>query len=252
MPPLLMPGPGLGPLGYARGGARVPQSRYSLSFTAASSQYVRVPYAAALDPTGDLTLSVWLKAAGSIDSTQGTGIVALWNISGRKSYFLWSQSGNVMFGAASSAGTTWAGGASGGAGSVNDGVWHHLAVTRSGNTATVYLDGAQVAQATTANNAPSGSGTGNDLMFGTWGAPFNNNYLNARLDDVVLVPSALTPTQIAALAAGTLDPATLTTAGLWRLEEGTGTTTADSSGNGNTGTLTNGPTWSTDVPTQLQ
>jgi len=31
--------------------------------------------------------------------------------------------------------------------------------------------------------------------------------------------------------------------GNWQMDEGSGTTTADSSGNGNTGTLTNGPTW---------
>jgi hypothetical protein len=29
----------------------------------------------------------------------------------------------------------------------------------------------------------------------------------------------------------------------WKFDEGTGTTTADSSGNGNTGILTNGPLW---------
>ena len=34
--------------------------------------------------------------------------------------------------------------------------------------------------------------------------------------------------------------------GHWKFDEGTGTTASDSSGNGNTGTLTNGPTWTTD------
>ncbi len=33
--------------------------------------------------------------------------------------------------------------------------------------------------------------------------------------------------------------------GHWKLDEGSGTSAADSSGNGNTGTLTNGPTWTT-------
>ena len=31
--------------------------------------------------------------------------------------------------------------------------------------------------------------------------------------------------------------------GYWNFDEGSGTTAADSSGNNNTGTLTNGPTW---------
>ena len=34
-----------------------------------------------------------------------------------------------------------------------------------------------------------------------------------------------------------------TVIGRWALNEATGTTTADSSGRGNPGTLTNGPTW---------
>ncbi len=33
--------------------------------------------------------------------------------------------------------------------------------------------------------------------------------------------------------------------GYWKFDEGSGTTAGDSSGNGNTGTLTNGPTWTT-------
>ena len=35
----------------------------------------------------------------------------------------------------------------------------------------------------------------------------------------------------------------INTVGIWHLDEGTGTATADSSGNGNNGTLTNGPLW---------
>src|SRR5262249_48643260 len=37
--------------------------------------------------------------------------------------------------------------------------------------------------------------------------------------------------------------------GYWKFDEGSGTSATDSSGDGNTGTLTNGPTYSTDVPT---
>ena len=36
--------------------------------------------------------------------------------------------------------------------------------------------------------------------------------------------------------------------GWWRFEEGSGTSATDSSDNSNTGTLTNGPAYSTDVP----
>ncbi len=36
--------------------------------------------------------------------------------------------------------------------------------------------------------------------------------------------------------------------GHWKLDEGSGTTASDSSGNNNNGTLVNGPVWSTDIP----
>ncbi len=39
--------------------------------------------------------------------------------------------------------------------------------------------------------------------------------------------------------------------GYWKFDEGTGTSTADSSGSGNTGTLTNGTTWTTTVPDEI-
>jgi hypothetical protein len=38
--------------------------------------------------------------------------------------------------------------------------------------------------------------------------------------------------------------------GYWDFEEGTGTTANDLTSNGNDGTLTNGPAWSSDVPSQ--
>jgi hypothetical protein len=38
------------------------------------------------------------------------------------------------------------------------------------------------------------------------------------------------------------------TEGYWKLDDGSGTTATDSSGNGYDGTLTNTPTWSTDTP----
>ena len=48
------------------------------------------------------------------------------------------------------------------------------------------------------------------------------------------------------LALGT--SAEASTAGLWLFDEGAGNYAYDSSGNGNTGTLVNGPTWTTDHP----
>ncbi len=69
---------------------------------------------------------------------------------------------------------------------------------------------------------------------------------------MAIFASALSAVTIAGIAAGTINANTLSPVGLWiRADEGTGLTTADASGNGHTGTLTNGPTWSTDVPAVL-
>jgi len=71
------------------------------------------------------------------------------------------------------------------------------------------------------------------------------------LDDCGIWSSALSGATIAGLAAGSTDPSTTSPVHLWRMEEGTGTTTADASGNSNTGTLSGGVTWSSSVPSAL-
>ena len=53
---------------------------------------------------------------------------------------------------------------------------------------------------------------------------------------------------VAVLLAGTAQANTIEGQGVWLFDEGQGLTTADSSGNGNNGTLVNGPGWTTDTP----
>jgi hypothetical protein len=130
-------------------------------------------------------------------------------------------------------------------------VWTHLAVVWDSSTVKLYVNGTQVASAAQTVVPNNGVYPTNIGVDGRSPADATHHY-GGLLDDVGIWTIALTPTQIAGLAAGTTDPSTLSPAGLWRFEEGSGTTTADGSGNGNTGTLTNGPTWSTDVPSQLQ
>ncbi|MBU6232465.1 hypothetical protein KGP36_07565 [Patescibacteria group bacterium] len=60
--------------------------------------------------------------------------------------------------------------------------------------------------------------------------------------------SAVAPnTQLAQVSGSSCTAGDLTCGlvGWWKLDDGSGTTAADSSGNGNTGTLVNGPTWTT-------
>src|SRR5262249_35835486 len=68
----------------------------------------------------------------------------------------------------------------------------------------------------------------------------NSSYTNGKIDDVRLYSRALSPSEISRLYDWAPGPV-----GWWKLDDRTGTSAFDSSGNGNTGTLTNGPAWTT-------
>ncbi len=131
---------------------------------------------------------------------------------------------------------------------LSTGTWYHVAATQDGTNAYVYLNGVQDGTIAAAGNLDSAAG--DDTFIGT--RQGNTLPLDGRIDDVAFIGSALTSGQIANIHAGTLDVSTLSPTGLWRMEEGAGSTTADTSGNGNTGTLSGGATWSSDVPLPLQ
>lgn len=85
----------------------------------------------------------------------------------------------------------------------------------------------------------------------SFNSAYPDPYHNRHLDHIALFTGTLNGTQAAGLADGSIDPSTLSPALFWKFEEGSGTTAADSSGNGNDGTLNGGTTWSSDVPTPL-
>ena len=255
----LMPGPMLGPLGVGRV-LRAPQSRYSLSFAAASSQYVSVPYAASLNPatTGQISFGGWLKFATVPAEHSGAVLMSKWRQTAgtTQSWLVFRSDGSVganqggmAFQLRQSNNTVQT--VYGGTQSFTANVWYHVACTADGSNLRLYLNGTLDAAAVTYNGTIANDATTN-IQLGRLRQEDTLYCLDGKLDDCFIVASALSGAQITALAAGTLDPATLSPAGLWRFEEGSGTTAADSSGNGNTGTLVNGPTWSTDVPSQLQ
>lgn len=211
------------------------QSRYSLSFDG-TDDYVTVPHSASLDLTGDLTIAFWIKAAGFAGGPEVIN-------KGSGSYEVQLDAGGKVtlgkYNVAVMARSTTA---------LSTGVWTHVACVRDGANNRIYCDGVDVTATSSAQTFASNA-TAVTIGAASGGGSL---WLDGLLDDLLVVASALSGAQIAALAAGTLNPATLPCAALWRFEEGSGTTTADSSGNGNTGTLVNSPTWSADVPAALQ
>lgn len=79
--------------------------------------------------------------------------------------------------------------------------------------------------------------TATDLWIGRTNAGYMDS---SKIDDVRLYNRPLSPSEVARLYDWGPGPV-----GWWKLDENTGATANDSSGNNNTGTLTNGPFWTT-------
>ena len=120
------------------------------------------------------------------------------------------------------------------AGNLMDGNWHHVALVWDGAKQRLYVDGEK--KATT--NLGGTLKISNAYLGARAGAnPFIGTIDEVRLSKVARYVGAFTPDCV--LAADT------NTVGLWHFSEGAGTTVADSSGNGHTGTLQGAlaPTW---------
>jgi hypothetical protein len=118
-----------------------------------------------------------------------------------------------------------------------DSDWHHWACTYDAGTKlrTIYRDGIQVAQNfATANYQGSG-----DLYIGR--EPTGNHF-KGLIDQVGIWGAARSSDQIR-LDAIRFAPDQTDLIAYWPFDEGTGTSTADASGNGHDGTLVNGPLW---------
>ncbi len=130
---------------------------------------------------------------------------------------------------------------------VTQNVWHHAAATYDGSTWRLYLDGnldKTLAINASANTAvTSATAIGSALTTAGVAAGF----FQGQIDEARIWNSARSQSQIQSTM-NTEIGATAGLVGLWHMNEGSGTTTADASGGGNTGTLTAGPTWVAGFP----
>lgn len=114
---------------------------------------------------------------------------------------------------------------------LTDNNWHFLSLTYDGTSLKAFIDGVQ-----TDSNPVSGALSTNGAT--RIGNLVDTYYTNGDIDEVRIYNRALSPTEIRKLYNWAPGPV-----GYWKMDEGVGTSTNDSSGNSNTGTLTNSPTW---------
>lgn len=123
--------------------------------------------------------------------------------------------------------------------------WIHVAIVRddASGTALFYKNGVLV-ETETASNDPSGGTSSSANM--TIGNNFaNSNGFNGELAHVRVWNDARSAEEIAHYYNRTIDNTASNLVGYWKLDEGTGSTVADSSSNSNSGTIT-GSQWSND------
>ena len=110
--------------------------------------------------------------------------------------------------------------------------WTHVAVTLSGNTATLYING--VVAGTNANMTLKPASLGSTTQNYVGKSQFSGDpAMQGEVDDFRIYSRALSQAEVQSLAA--INPAAY-----WKFDETEGTTAADSSGNGHTATLGTG------------
>lgn len=131
------------------------------------------------------------------------------------------------------------------------GVWQHVVATFSPtNKLRIYLNGVLV-DSLSAGVGGAETNTGYWRMAASnlagWTSDPSTVYYKGLLDEGFVTHSELTATEVMNVFTGSVAPSALTSPKLyWKMDEGSGTTATDSSGQSNTGTIA-GATYSSDV-----
>jgi hypothetical protein len=208
-------------------GPRVPGKLGNALKLCGSNEYVNLP-AGVVAGLSDVTVSAWVNPAANTTWSRvfdfGTGTTA--------NMFLTVNAGGAGLRFAI---TTGGGGAEQqltGGGQLPLNTWSHVAVTLSGTTGTLYLNGNPVATNPNMTLDPANLGNTNQNWIGR--SQYSDPFLNATVDDFQIYGRALSAAEIGTLAGGTAGAGDVLS---YPFDEASGATVLDASGNGRNGTV---------------
>ena len=213
--------------------------------------YVAIADSASLTMTSTMTMEAWIKADASANvnrmmiNKEGEYEVALfsdgtlnWAFANTDPGWTWHNTGYV----------------------VADGEWTHIAVAYDNGVVSTYVNGTLVDLYNGSGPIGDAHATFDELRIGGRSNIPADKYFDGQIDEVRIWNTARTQGQIVAAMDQVLGGAEAGLAGYWNFNEGSGSNVADLTGNGNTGTLTDGgagtagPQWtgySTDQNAQI-
>ncbi|NMO53803.1 alpha-N-arabinofuranosidase [Actinoplanes sp. TBRC 11911] len=192
-----------------------------------SDEYVNLP-AGIVGGLSDYTVSAWVNPASDdtwarvFDFGRGTAVNMFMTVNG--------GGAGLRFGT-----TTNGNGAEQdltGGGHLPLNTWSHVAMTLSGTTGTLYLNGTPVATSANMTLNPSALGATNQNWIGR--SQYPDPFLNGTVDDFNIYDHALSPAEVAALAGGQPGAGNV---GHYAFDETGGGTATDSSGAGHHATI---------------
>jgi hypothetical protein len=204
------------------------------------------------------TFSAWFKPDNVLSASQSTYMIAGFEAAGTLYGFRAGilVSGNVTGSLYNEIITLYTGdwnyAYANGSATISNTAWHHLALRWSGTDYEIYLDGTQVKNAESQFGSLSKAKISiTDLILGK---RYDNNYhFPSLIDEVAIWSTPLSASDITSIYNNGVptDLSSYSPNGYWRMgdnDSGTGTTITDQGSGGNDGTLTNGPTFATDIP----
>ncbi len=216
-----------------------PAPRWALRLDGVND-FLNVPDSATLRLTNRITIEAWINR--SVRGVQHSIMEKYGCNAGQGGYVLRVTSGDkLMFGTRDdcNVGTSLVG-----VTTLTSNIWYHVAGSWDGATMRVFVNGVLDGSLASTRNPKSGN---TPLKIGERGN--GGTTLGGSIDEVRLWSVARTAAELQANLAQCLSGTEPGLAGYWRLNEGSGLSALDSSANGNTATLLNGPLWvTTDAP----